>query len=138
MNTNTTNRADRWRTIAEKRIATLRADNALILSAMASVNSLDPVDYVVSNLRRERGLDTDTPDTIQQQRIKIDEHYDNAPSRTRTAYDTDIVTDFICLNTLTPCNLTADETVALIRRHGRNGDRCLADITDRILRAAAA
>jgi len=136
--TSTTNRADRWRMIAENRVANLRNDHALVLGAMASVNALDPVEYVVSNLRRERGLDTDAPDLLQQEHIKVDGYYDNAPSRTRTAHDTDIVTDFILLNTLTPCNLTAEETVALVRRHGRKGDGCLRAVIDRVIRAAIA
>ena len=145
MSGNTTaERVTRWTAQAAKQIAGLRANHperAAILEAMSENggSGIDTTAYIVRNLIEERGINANPNEqTAQGITRRIDDAFDGEGPRTRAAHEREIVAGAISRNSCEIEGLTAAETVALIRKHGRREDTSIREIERRVIRAALA
>ena len=143
MSGNTTaERVTRWTAQTVKQIADLRANHperAAILDGIAENAGLDAVAYIVRNLIEERGINANPNEqTAQGITRRIDDAFDGEGTRTRAAHEREIVAGAISRNSCEIEGLTAAETVALIRKHGRREDTSIREIERRVIRAALA
>ena len=139
---NTAERVTRWTAQTVKQIADLRANHperAAILDGIAENAGLDAVAYIVRNLIEERGINANPNEqTAQGITRRIDDAFDGEGTRTRAAHEREIVAGAISRNSCEIEGLTAAETVALIRKHGRREDTSIREIERRVIRAALA
>ena len=99
-NTNTATRIDRWRRLAEERIARLdelRYPGLALLRTCAEIGGMTPADLIVDRLTAQRGggkIVTEKPDGYSgpEWEAFIDTDYElNTPTRTRNNHEREIV-----------------------------------------------
>ena len=149
---NTNTRIDRWRRLAEERIARLeeppRHNGLDLLRICAEIEGLTPADLIVERLKAERfggrvvesePSDFSAPDYTARRNAYVDTDYElNAPTRTRNNHEREIVNGmefhFTFLNI--PDHVLKDRGRAFLLRFYRKGDVGLHPAVDRMTESA--
>ena len=148
-NTNTATRIDRWRRLAEERIARLdelHYPGLALLRTCAEIEGMTPADLIVDRLTAQRGggkIVTEKPDGYSSPEWEafIDTDYErNAPTRTRNNHEREIVNsvEFSFTYSGISDDVLNGRGAAFLRCYYRRGDFGLHPAVDRMTADALA
>ncbi len=131
-------RIERWRKYAANHIANISKELRELLEAVASAaGSASPVDFIVEQLKAERGLDPTRKSFEAEYNLKSDDEWEDVPPLARNNHDRETACFTVsCFYHVHTHGLTHQEQLEMIRRYFVRGDVHLAQAEARAVRDA--
>ncbi len=129
-------RVERWRGFATERINTIPSHDREMLRTVAEAAGFkNAADFVVWQMKRERGLAAAHAGMMEKYHLSIDDYYENEPTRSKNGHErNEVFSTMFRFCTVHAHGLTNKEEIALVRRYFRKGDGSLAKAEARAIR----